>query len=487
MLSAIFIYNGIYKSNDTPESCTTHVNVLANVLNMDDANMNRSVLDVRDELNNNMTMTVLPVTIFIGIEAFVGFFGNIVILGVYSRWYPMSNFRYFVLSMAAVDLTSSCTTLPGEIFSQINWYTYEFGWICKVKTYFNIFTAWGSASILLILAFDRYRKICRPLDWQIRPSLALKLCGCSMVVSAIVSIPVVIFWGKQTYIYEVDRFNVTVCVCEKSSEYANGNYPLIYILCVYVLPLGLMIFVAGYLNIITARRLFGQTLLEENLTNINSRLSTSHLSSTSLETELGVVSKTVVPHAGISEKQTGQSEVSTIRINSQKWLGANELKTYESVSFTINNTSVGAEVSGDNGKDTRMLSAVRNKKWTRTNSDVYVVNADVNENSEVSNIVYPERSRRTDACKTYVQRKQKTIILLILTSVYVITMSTYVILTSLVAKPDGVLKGISTPQKVVFFFFWRLYFINSAVNPIVYGFMDRRFRSVLASFLPGKI
>jgi hypothetical protein len=77
------------------------------------------------------------------------------------------------------------------------------------------------------------------------------------------------------------------------------------------------------------------------------------------------------------------------------------------------------------------------------------------------------------------RRRHKTTIMLILTSVFVISMALYVILTSFVAKPNSILLDLSNTQKAVFFFFWRLYFMNSVVNPFLYGFMDPRFRKGL--------
>ncbi|XP_053406631.1 octopressin receptor-like [Mercenaria mercenaria] len=211
----------------------------------------------REDLSTAFIMHVLPVTVFISIEAFIGFFGNITILLVYSRRYRRINFRYFVLALALVDLTSCCTTLPGEVISQLNWYDYQYGWICKVKTFLNIYTALGSASVLLVLAIDRYRKICHPCDWQIRCPVALRLCGGCLMVSALVSIPALILYGKLTNSFEHEGNNITVSVCEITGEYAATIYPILYICSIYIVPMTLIILAAVSLNFITAWRLYG--------------------------------------------------------------------------------------------------------------------------------------------------------------------------------------------------------------------------------------
>jgi hypothetical protein len=76
-------------------------------------------------------------------------------------------------------------------------------------------------------------------------------------------------------------------------------------------------------------------------------------------------------------------------------------------------------------------------------------------------------------------RRRKTFIMLVLSAVFIVTMSLYLGLVCTVANTEGVLKSLTKLQTVQFFFFWRLYFINTLINPILYGFMDQRFRKGL--------
>lgn len=477
-----------------------------------------------DELTRNLTKAVLPVTVFIGIEAFVGFCGNSLILLIYSKHYERSNFRYFVLSMAIIDITSCLTTLPGEIFSQMNWYTYEFGWICKVKSYFNVLTAWGSASILLLLAFDRHRKICRPLAWQIQHSLAIKLCGCSIAIAAFVSIPITILWGKQTYIYDYQGFNLTVSICEKSGQYADDIYPLVYITCVYILPVSLIMIVVVTLNIITARKLFGHESMK-----VQGRKKYPYVpSSTTTLTDLGetdvnssiVVATTTSTHRSIEEfvhnlcddskckdcskpslkcehNNTTDSEIKTECIDCH-FTPLADARTHVSFitrrrssdSSGITRASFDSELCLNINITSRVGNSDVKRGIVRTNSECSSIstnsrgNASFNSPGSISSAAVYRRRSTSDF-----RRKQKTVIMLVLTSVFVVTMLLYVILISLVAATEGILKILPNSQKVLFFFFWRLYFINTVVNPILYGFLDPRFRSGLlrmAKFLTGR-
>ncbi|XP_053406299.1 uncharacterized protein LOC128559144 [Mercenaria mercenaria] len=438
------------------------------------------------DLSNDFTMDVLPVTVFISIEAFIGFFGNIAILLVYSSRYKRINFRYFVLALALVDLTSCCTTLPGEVFSQLNWYDYQHAWICKVKSFFNVYTAWGSASILLVLAIDRYRKICHPCVWQIRCPVAFRLCGCCLMVSAIVSIPVLVLWGKQTYSYEHEGNNITVSVCEKSGKYADTVYPLLYIIGVYDVPVSLMILAAMSLNFLTAWRLFGHHSMKAASIKHHTAKAVVAITLTSETSDDGTDSdrETKVTTSDMSrvdeehtaenfknansnfyisaQKQGNQSSKLKGKSSDEGYIAADERKCENSPTDYVSDDEITDDCN------------IRNEQ---------IGNSSTDQTSSDQSRCTSRRSRRSKTQTSKFQRKSKTLIMLILTSIFAVTIAIYIILTSLVAKPDGILKDMPDSQKAAFFFFWRLYFVNSVVNPILYGFMDPGFRSGFMFYL----
>ena len=424
------------------------------------------------ELNTEMVNNVLPVTIFIGSQAFVGFLGNCLILFVYARSYPHCNFRYLVLCLAIYDLTSCLTTLPGEVYTHFNWYTYRYDWMCKIKSYFNVFTAWGSAYTLLILAFDRCRKICRPLGRQIQPSLTLKLCAGGLSLSATVSIPILFLWGQQTYTYEMDHLRLNVSVCEKSGLYANDNYPFIYISSVYLGPVGAMMVAICICNILLARtlmcRLFQRRGRNTTGTNIHYpnkvKSVTFELSKTSSFASLATVTESVSETE--NQNTTASSSNDMVTVISQGKSKTNGITTCLCQSINQDQCSI--------RKSTTFLSPAMQIEKDRRSS------------SNSSNVNRPrDRSIRSNSDEDIHRQKRKTFIMLTLTSVYIVTMTLYICLVSLVAEKDGILKKLSNNEKVAFIFFLRLYFINSVINPILYGIMDPRFRAGMKRmFLP---
>ena len=73
--------------------------------------------------------------------------------------------------------------------------------------------------------------------------------------------------------------------------------------------------------------------------------------------------------------------------------------------------------------------------------------------------------------------KRKTLIMFILTAVFIFTTILYMTLLSLIAH--DVLETLSNSGKAAYFLvFFRFYFINHVINPILHGFLDLHLRSL---------
>ena len=420
-------------------------------------------------LNAELINILFPVTIFIGIEAVVGFLGNALILCVYAKLYLHCNFRYFVLFLAVYDLTSCVTSLPGEIFSEFHWYDYTCNWHCKMKSYFNVFTVWGSAFTLLLLGFDRYRKVCSPLGRQIQPSLALKLCGAGMVVSASVSTPALVLWGIRTYVHSVGDVNVTVSICEKSGTYATGSYPFIYVTFVYIVPIGSMMVAISVWNTLIARKLFCRSLGIRSNANRTERHCGKFMRNESDSSDIarpGFNFKfTLSDFRGVfcgSPFLRSARRSTPARTNSVTSISSCELRELPTKEkFYILTTE--QETTIPNTEPNCSCSDTLIKQISHNSSGSTVSQGGGIAAEEIPN-------------GTIFRRKRKTLIMLVLTSVFIITISVYIILISIIARNQGILKHLSNTEKVTLFFFLRIYFINCLVNPVLYGLLDPRFR-----------
>lgn len=433
-----------------------------------------------NELNRNMTTTMLPVTIFMSLEIMVGLLGNISVLLVYYRHCEKSNFRIFVMFMGSIDLTTCLTMLPGEVYTQLHWYKFEHIWLCKLKSYFNIFTVWSSALILVLLAVDRNRKVCRPLGKQLSEEQTKKLCVGSVIISAVMAFPVVLFWGQQSFKMTVDSQNITVTICEKDDKFKDTMYPFVYMVSSLFFPVITASVALLCLNFLTACSLFKH------------RLRHSSYSVKSVEK--------------VCENINIFSVTDTIskRVSGFKTLGKQEVGSYADKKSETTET-LKSSADGD------QISAFENKLMSNDETILNVnIQADVvgirESSSTTPNIlkylrsnsmcIFPKQNRFSVGRRSMFTRnsisessffsfwiekrqdaiKRKTTIMLFLTTVFVITMATYMILITKVAAKDGILQHMGNVKKTVYFFFTRLYFINTNINPVLYGIVDPRFR-----------
>ena len=377
-----------------------------------------------EKLNDEMRLTVFPVTVFVGIEAVFGFCGNLLILYVFLFHYHKCNFKYFVLCLSFIDTTSTLTTLPGEMVTQTFWYVYPVPLVCKIKSFFNMFTVCGCAFGLLVIAIDRYRKVCRPLAWQIKPKVAMILIFVQLTISFIIAIPVPFFWGTHSFQKEYQGRNIMVTVCEIDAKFKQTDYPLKYSI-VTETTLAIVMFILFILYIFVVRKLLQMKPGDKTKGNSQNQRSSG---------------ATFSGRAISDDDNSGQGQSVELQDTADSTVSrsADEIET---------DMKTNPEMSSEVKSAPKMYSTLSAKRAASTRA-----------------------SRRTKI-------RRKTLIMFILTAAFIFTTVLYLTLLSFIAK--GVLESLTSAQKSVYFFFFRLYFINHVINPILYGILDPKFRRVL--------
>lgn len=397
-----------------------------------------------EELNTELKDTLMPVTVFVGLETVFGFLGNLLILYVFLFHYHKCNFKYFVLCLAFVDITSTLTTMPGEIVTQTFWYVYPVPIVCKIKSFFNVFTVCGSAFCLLIISVDRFLKICRPLKWQIKPKVALILIFVQLTIAFVIALPVAFLWGTHSHQEQYKGYNITVHICEKDEKFECTKSPLIYAIFAESI-VTIVMFAMFVLYIFVCRKL---------LKTKETAAGTSHPASDGhpkFESE-GAFSGGVTSE---DENATQNSaDIMNDIVSADTYIGAGKEGTPE------NNRHVLFEPlpTNKNSSNSNQLSSPANKA---------------------------EKHMKPSGKKHARRVRRKTWIMLILTAVFISTTILYLTLLNLIA--NDVLETLSKSQKSIYFFFFRLYFINHVINPILYGLLDPHFRRILKQILSSVI
>ena len=376
-----------------------------------------------EAMTKRLADSVLYMTIIVAVLGITGFLGNLCVLIVYYFNYPRCNFRCFVITLAIIDIISCLTTIPGEIFAHRHWFNYPDNaiWFCKVKTYFNGFTVFVQAFNLLLIAVDRFRKTCHPLKWQIKPKKATQLSVISFLIASVFSTPASFLWGKQTANVTFQGQNVTIQMCEKDDNFKNTVYPAIFVKFIFFLPVICFMVSTGVLYVLILRKMF-----------------------------CGSIAKSASASTKVISTNSKILSTTSFKPKIQKKKNLDNRKSIEEKVQT-------EEEFYDSEENTPRLSR----------------------KSQLSPVMREINPRKRQLLSSKARMQTKTLIMFILTVVFFVTIMTYFTILSLVAAKDQVFVLEAEDKSDVLFLFWRLYFINHIINPVIYAFMDKRFKQAL--------
>lgn len=115
-----------------------------------------------------------------------------------------------------------CVAMPFILVKQQKPFTFFMGSACKVLDFVSYFVSTVSAEPLLLIAIDRYRKICVPHGKQMSVAIAKALCGIVMAVSILITWPTAVFDGHSTA--ETRVKNVTGVQCFTEDKFKNTKH-----------------------------------------------------------------------------------------------------------------------------------------------------------------------------------------------------------------------------------------------------------------------
>ena len=137
----------------------------------------------------------IPFTYILMVYLLLGLSGNATVLYIYlKKFKTYSDGRFFILVLAVLDMVASvvsCSVNLFDVTSILNGALSRTG--CKLARFLNSATTGVSVLIILVIAIDRYLKICRPNGRQM--SLGWKrLSVAAIFITAVVgSLPMVMF------------------------------------------------------------------------------------------------------------------------------------------------------------------------------------------------------------------------------------------------------------------------------------------------------
>ncbi|KAH3786177.1 hypothetical protein DPMN_164280 [Dreissena polymorpha] len=397
-----------------------------------------------EKLNEDMLPKIIWVLVFTGIEIIVGLIGNVLVILVFAFRYRKCSFRYFVMCLAFYDLLSVLTTLPGEIITQIYWYVYPpIETFCKFKSFCNIFTVCGEALCLLIIAVDRYRKVCRPHGWQIHQRNALISCLGTILISGLISIPVPIIWGIHTF--QDNELNVSITVCEKDEDYVDSGVHKRYVLSIGSILVVVLVATVGLYVPITSVLLQQRPPKDRRLSKNDTMSSEAKHSSIYISNEnLHKIDKRITSSVTMVEICPRPDDISVCHATDtdicENVLSQSSGSTRESSEDTINT----------DGKTTAESRKMKGTKQKRNTQEM-------------------KQTKRLQATKGPI----------VLSIIFTVTVVLYLAFLAVLGQNQRFLRDMSDDARSAFFFGLRLVFINHVINPFVYFVLDREFKQIV--------
>ena len=395
--------------------------------------MNVSTGLTLDELNEEETQYYMGGTIFVGILAATGIIGNIHVLLIYTFYMKQSNHRIFIVCLGVLDLITCTIGMPFVIVNFRKPLTFTDDLICKILTFYNFFICLSSACVLIVIAVDRYRKICKPHAKQMSQKAAKIMCLVAMVIALLFSWPALIMYGS-TPAKTRDPF-IDGRECNLLIEVRSTMYPLIFN------GLLLIVAISSFIILAILYTVIGKVIWKHR--SFESKTDDTHTEVTGVKDTTDHGFKSVTFHSGSSDEITSQ-QTSQVKQN------GNEEKV--------------TETNGSAKKSPRRTSLQTKIEMRRRSSTGEAVKTSGNRKSLQKALSKFDRTKRT------------TMMLFWITIVFFISYVPYLVLRIVFYTNPNWYPSMTFTGKVTYnTLLWCVY-MNNMANSVIYGFCDQRFR-----------
>ncbi|XP_052764623.1 neuropeptide FF receptor 2-like [Mya arenaria] len=261
-----------------------------------------------ERINARIAHNMTPVIVYLVILMCVGLFGNALVILFYGRNARQSNHSLFICTVAIYDMIACVLSVPSDIADLLLFFTYDSNTACKIFRFVNHFAAIGSIGVLLEIAIDRFRRICRPLKTQLNHKQAMLACAGSILFSLVLSWPSLVFYSAfPISIKSEDGQVVNGHICTTTKEGSYRTYLWIF----NILYMGLFIIITAILCVMYS--IVGRVLVKHNrITKQHKRPEISEFSTS------GGMETSFTDDTCTTERNTNDMKMATIQATKRK-------------------------------------------------------------------------------------------------------------------------------------------------------------------------
>ena len=182
-----------------------------------------------DELSKIKAGYLLPAVVYLGVLMIIGVIGNACVIIIFYFRFSESTHRTFILVLASYDFFACSVGAPWAIAESFFAYSYMDDISCKIFRFILYYTCISSSLTLVLIAFERHRKICRPLKQQFTVPMAKRaLFVVCIVISSISASPALIFYGNASKYTGVGNITGTRCFLTDYYEHEVPGWPMAF-------------------------------------------------------------------------------------------------------------------------------------------------------------------------------------------------------------------------------------------------------------------
>ncbi|XP_076439564.1 neuromedin-U receptor 1-like [Babylonia areolata] len=178
------------------------------------------------ELNDEVVLVLLPAILCLAALMLVGSVGNFLTIYIFGWKLKPTTQNCLFMWLGVFDIISCLVGIPSEIVDMRRYYLYEDVIACKVMRFILAIPSVASANLLVVIAVDRYRRVCKPLHSQMELIHARIGVGVAALVAVVLAGPAFSLYGKRTVQTSVEGLNG--CDCSVQDKYVGQLFPLIY-------------------------------------------------------------------------------------------------------------------------------------------------------------------------------------------------------------------------------------------------------------------
>ncbi|XP_021360208.1 beta-2 adrenergic receptor-like [Mizuhopecten yessoensis] len=208
--------------------------------------------------NQELAYSFIGLDVCLGLYILLGVAGNILIIIIYQfRIKKKFEDRFFIMVLAVLDICVCVTGPATYLLLNILPVTFYDNWGCKIAWFNGRNLSNTSGMLILVIAIQRYLKVCRPFGWQMTIRWQKTAVIVLLISSVLIDIPILFFYGTSTIHNGI--LEVTGSRCGRRTN-VSPDFELaisIYFYCMFATALS---FISGIavMYVLIGRRIFNQ-------------------------------------------------------------------------------------------------------------------------------------------------------------------------------------------------------------------------------------